>query len=90
MVRNLADHPIPRLSIDINGQYLLFRDSPLNVAEELVLPQQVFTDKRSSYRFDPSQYDVEDIVVTGQLPSGARGVTKFEFHNESSKNELHP
>lgn len=90
VVRNLADHPIPRLSIDINGQYLLFRDSPLNVAEELVLPQQVFTDKRSSYRFDPSQYDVEDIVVTGQLPSGARGVTKFEFHHESSKNDLHP
>lgn len=88
VIRNLADHPIPRLSIDINGQYLLFRDSPLNVAEELVLPQRVFTDKRSSYRFDPSQYDVEEVVVTGQLPSGARGVTKFEFQHEDSKNDL--
>jgi hypothetical protein len=86
VVRNLADHPIPRLSIDINGQYLLFRDAPLQVAEELVLPQQVFTDKRSSYRFDPSQYDVEEVVVTGQLPGGARGVTKFEFEDEQPKN----
>ena len=82
--RNLADHEIPRLSLDINGQYLLFRDSALQVDEELVLPQRVFTDKRSSQRFDPSKYDVEEIVVTGQLPSGARGVTKFEFHDGSN------
>jgi hypothetical protein len=79
VISNLADHEIPRLSLDINGQYLLFRDSPLAGGETLVLPQRVFTDKRSSQRFNPSKYDVEDVTVTGQLPSGARGVTRFEF-----------
>lgn len=89
VVKNLADHPIPRLSLDINGQYLLFRQSPLAVAEELVVPQQVFTDKRSSQRFDPSRYEVEDVVATGQLPSGARGVTKFEFDHGQLRLEDH-
>ena len=89
VIKNLADHPIPRLSLDINGQYLLFRDSPLAVAEEFVVPQQVFTDKRSSQRFDPSRYNVEDVVATGQLPSGARGVSKFEFENGQPKVDFH-
>jgi hypothetical protein len=89
VVKNLADHPIPRLSLDINGQYLLFRESPLAVAEELVLPQQVFTDKRSSQRFDPSRYDVEEVVVTGQLPSGARGVSTFEFEEGHTQGDSH-
>lgn len=79
VVTNLESFQIPRLSIEINGQYLLFRESPLDAAEELVLPQQVFTDKRSSQRFNPRKYEVEDIVVTGQLPSGSRGVIKFDF-----------
>lgn len=79
VVKNLSEHEIPRLSLDINGQYVLFRDSPLAKREVLVLPQRVFTDKRSSQRFNPSKYAVEEVVVTGQLPSGARGVTKFEF-----------
>ena len=82
VVRNLTDHVIPRLSIEINGQYLLFRDAPLIASEELVLPQQIFTDKRSSQRFDPRRYEVEDIVVTGQLPGGARGVLKVDFLEE--------
>lgn len=79
VIRNLADHPISRLSLSINGQYLLFRDPPLAIGEKLVLPQRVFTDKRSSQRFNPTKYAVEDVLVTGQLPSGARGVTKFDF-----------
>ena len=79
VVQNQADHEIRRLSIEINGQYLLFQNSPLAVAEKLVLPQRVFTDKRSSQRFNPDKYQVEEIIVTGQLPSGARGVSKFEF-----------
>lgn len=82
VVTNLTDHPIPKLSVDVNGQYLLFRDSPLKIKETLVLPLRVFTDKRSSQRFNPDKYDVEDVVVTGQLPSGARGVTQFLFENE--------
>jgi hypothetical protein len=87
VVRNLAEFPIPRLSLDIKGQYLLFRDSPLEVAQELVVPQQIFTDKRSSQRFNPTRYDVEDVVATGQLPSGARGVSKFDFENGQPKVE---
>jgi hypothetical protein len=55
------------------------------VGEEFVVPQQVFTDKRSSQRFDPSQDEVEDVVATGQLPSGARGVSIFEFENGRPK-----
>lgn len=83
-VRNLADHEIPRLSVEINGQYLLMQNSPLAIGEALELPQEVFTDKRSSQRFNPDKYQVEEIVVTGQLPSNARGVSTFEFdvHDE--------
>jgi hypothetical protein len=80
VVTNLTEFEIPRLSLDINGQYLLFRDSPLGKGQTLVLPQRVFTDKRSSQRFNPSKYDIEDVTVSGQLPSGARGVTKIEFN----------
>jgi hypothetical protein len=83
VVKNLTEHEIPRLTLDINGQYLLFRDPPLGKREVLVLPQRVFTDKRSSQRFNPSKYAVDDVVATGQLPSGARGVTKFEFEGEA-------
>ncbi len=80
VVENKADHELKRISIEINGQYLLFQNSPLAIGEKLVLPQRIFTDKRSSQRFNPAKYAVEDVVVTGQLPSGARGVTKFDFH----------
>lgn len=79
VITNLSDHEIRKLSIDINGQYLLYRDPALQIGESLVLPQSVFTDKRSSQRFNPSKYPVEDVTVTGQLPGGARGVSKFEF-----------
>ncbi len=79
IVKNKEPFEIPRLSIEINGQYLLFRDSPLLAHEELILPQQVFTDKRSSQRFNPRKYEVEDVVVTGQLPSGSRGVIKIDY-----------
>ncbi len=78
-LRSLADHEIPKLSIEINGQYLLFRDPPLGPREILELPQSVFTDKRSSQRFNPEKYQVEEVLVTGQLPSNARGVSTFEF-----------
>ncbi|MGI9474873.1 MAG: hypothetical protein ACR2NZ_25305 [Rubripirellula sp.] len=81
VVANQTDHEIPKLSVDINGQYLLIRDSPLQPSESLVLPLRVFTDKRSSQRFNPDKYPVEDVTVTGQLPSRARGVTQFLFEN---------
>ncbi len=83
VVRNLSNHEIPKLTLEINEQYLLFQDPPLAIGESLVLPQRVFTDKRSSQRFNPSKYPVKDVIVTGQLPSGARGMTKFEFQNDA-------
>ncbi len=82
VIENLIDDEIGKLTIDINGQYLYLQNSPLAPRERLVMPQRTFTDKRSSARFDPVKYPVKDIVVTGQLPSGARGVSKFEFGSE--------
>jgi hypothetical protein len=79
VVKNLTDHEIPRFGLEVNGQYLLFRDSPLASHEELVLPLRVFTDKRSSQRYDPKKYPPSEVVVTGQLPSGARGLSQFHF-----------
>ena len=81
VLTNLTDHPIPRFSIEINDQYLLIRDAPLAANERLELPQRVFTDKRSSHRFNPVKYPVEAVTLTGQLPSGARGVTRFLFED---------
>ncbi|NND99989.1 MAG: hypothetical protein HKN47_21940 [Pirellulaceae bacterium] len=79
VIENLAEHPISRLSIEINGQYLLHRDPPLDVGEKLQLAQRVFTDKRSSQRYNPIKYPAKEVMVTGQLPSGARGVSKFDL-----------
>jgi len=79
VIENGADHELKRVSIEINRQYLFFQKRPLAAGEKLILPQRIFTDKRSSQRFNPTKYDVGDVVVTGQLPSGSRGVTKFEF-----------
>ena len=79
VVNNLTDDDIARLTIDINGQYLYLQNSPMLPKESVVVPQRMFTDKRSSQRFEPDRYPVEDIVVTGQLPTGARGVSKFDF-----------
>ncbi len=79
IVKNRSDHEIAKLTLDINGQYLLIQNSPLKVDEILTLPQSVFTDKRSSQRFDPFRYEVEDVTVTGQLPTGARGVSELNF-----------
>ncbi len=79
VVQNLANHEIKRLSVEINGQYLLHRASPLEASQTLVLPQRIFTDKRSSVRLDPLKYPVTEVVVTGQLPNGARGLSQFEF-----------
>ena len=79
VVENLTDDKIGKLTIDINGQYLYLQNSPLEAREKLVMPQRTFTDKRSSARFDPVKYPVQDIIVTGQLPTGARGVSKFKF-----------
>lgn len=78
-VSNGNDFPILNLTIELNDQFLLTHASPLKPGETLVFPQEVFTDKRSSKRFQPKLMDVKEVVVTGQLPSRSRGVSKFEF-----------
>lgn len=83
VIENQADHEIKRLAIEINDQYLLFQQAPLSVGESLVLPLRVFTDKRSSQRYDPSRYPAEKILVRGQLPSGSRGVSVFDVADEA-------
>ncbi|MCG8653952.1 MAG: hypothetical protein MI861_29200 [Pirellulales bacterium] len=79
IVENLSQHAIPKLKLEVNGQYLLFRDSPLEQNEKLVVPLRVFTDKRSSQRYDPQKYPPQEVIVAGQLPSGARGLTQFHI-----------
>lgn len=78
-VKSDFDQPIKNLAIELNGDYVMMQASPLAPGEKLVLPLSVFTAKRSSRRFDPSQQVVDDVIVRGQLPSNARGVSKFEF-----------
>lgn len=78
ILRNLADYPIPNLTISINGQYYLYRHSPLAAGQELVVPQQVFATK-SNQRFVPGRWPITKITVTGRLPGGTRGVTEVEF-----------
>ncbi len=79
VIRNLADFEIPRLTIDLNGQYFLHQDAPLRVGEELVLPQEIFSTK-SNQRWKPGVYPITEINVTGQLPSRARGVLEWANH----------
>ncbi|MEO1528228.1 MAG: hypothetical protein AAFX06_22630 [Planctomycetota bacterium] len=88
-VHNPTEDPIGNLSIELNGQYLLIQASPLTPGESLQLPLEVFTDKRSSQRFNPRRHAVTEVVVTGQLVSRARGVSKFEFDEELARDSQH-
>jgi len=78
IIDNLADHPIPNLTVNLNGQYFLYQDAPLDVAQSLVLPQQIFKTKANQV-FVPGRYPIEAVTVTGRLPSGARGVAEVHF-----------
>ncbi|MCC9600781.1 hypothetical protein LOC67_09410 [Stieleria sp. JC731] len=81
-VTNELEQPIGNLAIELNGQYLLMQASPIAAGETITLPLEVFTDKRSSQRFDPISDDVTEVIVRGQLPNKKRGVSKFEFDTE--------
>ncbi len=78
VIENLADFDIPNLTLDLNGQYFLYQDSPLQAGETLVLPQQIFATK-ANQRFVPGRYPIDEVTVTGKLPSGARGVSEVLF-----------
>lgn len=78
VIKNLSDHEIPRLTIDLNGQYFLHQDAPLKVGEELVLLQEVFATK-SNQRWEPGAYPLKEINITGQLPTKGRGVLEVRL-----------
>ncbi|MEZ6086529.1 MAG: hypothetical protein R3C05_00530 [Pirellulaceae bacterium] len=84
VLKNLSDHEIAKVDISINGQYFLYRNSPLAANEELVLPQNIFSTK-SNMRYNPEKYPVESITVTGRLPSGSRGVHETVIADEASR-----
>ncbi len=81
VIRNLSDQDIPNLTVDLNGQYFLYQNSPLGKDETLVVPQNIFATK-ANQRFSPGDYPITDVTVTGRLPSGARGVTEVLFGAE--------
>ncbi|QEG40009.1 hypothetical protein [Roseimaritima ulvae] len=78
VVKSLAETDLPRVTLDLNGQYFLYQDAPLRAGEELVLPLGIFKTK-SNQTFVPGRYPVTEVNVTAQLPSGARGVAEVTF-----------
>ena len=80
VIENLSEHHIPNLTVDLNGQYFLYRDSPLGKGETLTLPQAIFMTK-ANQRFVPGRYPITEVTVTGRLPSNARGVTETQFND---------
>ncbi|WP_153555284.1 hypothetical protein [Roseimaritima sediminicola] len=78
VVRNLTQSDLPRVTLDLNGQYFLYQDAPLKPAEDLVVPLSIFKTK-SNQSFVPGRYPVTEVNVTAQLPSGARGVAEVRF-----------
>ena len=77
-IENQTGHDVPNLTVDLNGQYFMYQDSPLADGETITLPQNIFATK-SNQRFVPGRYRIEDVTVTGRLPSGARGVIEVPF-----------
>lgn len=73
VIENLTDHELPNLTMNLNGQYFLYRDSPVLPGERLVFPQSIFATK-SNQRWVPGRYELTKISVTAKLPSGKRGV----------------
>ena len=78
VIENLTGHELPNLTVDLNGQYFLHRQSPVAIDERLVLPQQIFATK-SNQRWVPGAYPLKEITVTAKLPSGRRGVKSVTF-----------
>jgi hypothetical protein len=78
VIENKTDHELPNLTVDINGQYFLHRQSPVRPGERLVFPQQIFATK-SNQRWVPGRYPITEINVTAKLPSGRRGVKVIEY-----------
>jgi hypothetical protein len=78
VIENLTDHELPNLTVNLNGQYFLYRDSPVLPGERLVFPQSIFATK-SNQRWVPGRYRLTKINVTAKLPSGKRGVKIVKY-----------
>jgi hypothetical protein len=78
VIQSQVDFDIPNVTVNLNGQYFLYQDKPLAAGEELVVRQAAFATK-SNQRWVPGRYPLDEITVTGKLPSGARGVTEVQF-----------
>lgn len=78
VIQSEVDFAIPNVTVNLNGQYFLYQEKPLAGGEELVVRQAAFATK-SSQRWVPGRYPLDEITVTGRLPSGARGVTEVRY-----------
>ncbi len=78
VIENPQDFDIPQLTINLNGQYFMYHDRPLAAGESLVIRQSVFATK-SNQRWVPGRWPLTGVLVTGQLPSGARGVLEVNY-----------
>lgn len=78
VIKSQAETDLPRVTLDLNGQYFLYQDAPLRAGQELVLPLAIFKTK-SNQAFVPGRYPVTEVNVTAQLPGGARGVAEVAF-----------
>ena len=78
VIENMTDDELPNLTMNLNGQYFLYRDSPVLPGERLVFPQSIFATK-SNQRWVPGRYALTKISVTAKLPSGKRGVKIVKF-----------
>jgi hypothetical protein len=87
IVTNISNGPIAHLVVVINGLYRLDRQAPIAPNESLTMPLSIFTDKRSSRRFDPTTYEVTKVVCNGQLPKGTRGVSVFWMKDLKNQNQ---
>ena len=78
VIENPQDFDIPHLTINLNGQYFMYHDRPLGAGESLVIRQSVFATK-SNQLWVPGRWPLSKVLVTGQLPSGARGVLQVDY-----------
>lgn len=78
VIENDADFTISNLYVDLNGQFFMYVDQPLEAGDHVVLPQAGFVN-RTGQRWVPGNFRISEITAMGKLPSGARGVTEFQY-----------
>lgn len=78
VIENDADFAISKIYVDLNGQFFMYVDQPLAAGDQVVLPQAGFVN-RTGQRWVPGNFRITGITAMGKLPSGARGVTEFQY-----------